>query len=186
MLTTNKISTFYADVERLKLKFPVAAISKETGISKGTVSDVLSKKREPSENFIDEFYLKFPKGNYIDKAEEDDETKNVLNDPETPYIKTPPEPLPIEAIIKLIDSNAMLAKSNADVSASNVVLAETNKRLADRVLSNTTVNEQQEILEAYHTRLQTLQELLLDVGTGKRFGSKEEIRALLNKAFAES
>lgn len=59
MLTDQRISTFYEDVQRLGLKRPVAAISKETGYSKGNVSLYLSKKLQPSGKFIDRFYEVF-------------------------------------------------------------------------------------------------------------------------------
>lgn len=52
------ISKFYQDVNSLGLKFPVAAIAKETGYSKGNVSGYL-KGNPPSENFISAFYRKF-------------------------------------------------------------------------------------------------------------------------------
>lgn len=58
MLTNEMISKFYQDVNSLGLKFPVAAIAKETGYSKGNVSGYL-KGNQPSENFISAFYRKF-------------------------------------------------------------------------------------------------------------------------------
>lgn len=55
---TNKeiIDKFYADVESLGLKFPVAAIAGRTGFSKGNVSVYLSRKKDPSESFLKKFY----------------------------------------------------------------------------------------------------------------------------------
>ena len=61
MLTNEQIENFYADVKRLGLKFPVAAICEKTGYSKGTVSEWLNRKRTPSEAFIDKFYKEFAK-----------------------------------------------------------------------------------------------------------------------------
>lgn len=61
MLTNKQIEQFYKDVEGLNLKFPVAAIAKKTGESKGNVSKYLSKKprTEPSESFLKKFYDSF-------------------------------------------------------------------------------------------------------------------------------
>lgn len=59
MLTQETIDQFYRDVETLKLKFPVAAIARETKFSKGQVSIYLNKNDEPSENFINKFYEAF-------------------------------------------------------------------------------------------------------------------------------
>jgi hypothetical protein len=75
VLTIERISKFYEDVEGLKLKFPVAIISKKTEIAKGYVSEVLSKKKEPSEDFIKTFYEKFSIGS---------ETNNDMNNQELP------------------------------------------------------------------------------------------------------
>lgn len=61
MLTEKDISEFYNEVEKLGLKFPVAAISKATGYGKSNVSQYLSGKLEPSESFIGAFYKAFPK-----------------------------------------------------------------------------------------------------------------------------
>lgn len=59
MLTNSLIDKFYTDVDLLGLKFPVAAISQKTGLSKGLISDVLLKKKKPSEKLINAFYEKF-------------------------------------------------------------------------------------------------------------------------------
>lgn len=59
MLKQADIERFYADLENLDLKFPVAAIAKVTGFSKGNVSDYLGRKKEPSENFLRKFYQHF-------------------------------------------------------------------------------------------------------------------------------
>lgn len=59
MLNAVTIELFYRQVDELGLKFPVAAIAKATGFSKGTVSDILQRKKEPSENFIKRFSEKF-------------------------------------------------------------------------------------------------------------------------------
>lgn len=57
--SSERISTFYTDVDNLGLRFPVAELAKKLHFSKGYVSDVLNKKKEPSEDFIQTFYKKF-------------------------------------------------------------------------------------------------------------------------------
>lgn len=59
MNTKRSISKFYRDLESLSLRFPVAEIVKKTGFAKGNVSEILSKKKEPSENFLYKFYQSF-------------------------------------------------------------------------------------------------------------------------------
>jgi hypothetical protein len=59
MLTERKIEQFYKDVNALGLKRKVAEITKATKFPKSNVSEWLSKKKEPSENFIDKFYSEF-------------------------------------------------------------------------------------------------------------------------------
>lgn len=60
MLTNADIDGFYTRVNELGLKFPVAAIAKATGFSKGNISDYLKKRKQPSENFLRKFYQVFP------------------------------------------------------------------------------------------------------------------------------
>jgi hypothetical protein len=60
--TSQRISKFYEDVEKLGLKFPGKEISKKLHVSKGYVSDVLNKKKEPSEEFLNDFYNLFTNG----------------------------------------------------------------------------------------------------------------------------
>lgn len=55
-LTTDRVERFYKDVDTLRLKFPVAEISRATGQSKGNVSKYLSQTLEPSNAFLDRFY----------------------------------------------------------------------------------------------------------------------------------
>lgn len=59
MLTKERINKFYADLQALGLKHPVASITRATGFPKSNVSEYLSRKKEPSENFIDKFYKEF-------------------------------------------------------------------------------------------------------------------------------
>lgn len=59
MITQGMIDQFYRDVEMLGLKYPVAEITKKTGLSKGQVSQVLSRKLSPSEQLITKFYKGF-------------------------------------------------------------------------------------------------------------------------------
>lgn len=61
LITKEHIEKFYDDLERLALKFPVARISEKTEYSKGNVSEILSKKKEPSEEFLNRFYKEFEK-----------------------------------------------------------------------------------------------------------------------------
>lgn len=61
MVTKTQIEQFYKDVDSLGFKFPVAAISKATGESKGNVSSYLGKKLSPSESFLKKFYDGFKK-----------------------------------------------------------------------------------------------------------------------------
>ncbi len=65
MLTQQKIDRFYSDVEALKLKFPVAVISKATGDDKSNVSKYLKRKLDPPDEFIDRFNEKFNCGEKV-------------------------------------------------------------------------------------------------------------------------
>lgn len=59
MQTKTLIDRFYEDVAALDLRFPVAEICRRTGYSKTVASDYLSKKKTPSQEFIEKFYEGF-------------------------------------------------------------------------------------------------------------------------------
>lgn len=58
---------FYEDLKKLQLRFPGKELTK-LGYSKGYVSDVINKKKEPSEDFLRDFYNKFSDGSPIETA----------------------------------------------------------------------------------------------------------------------
>jgi phage repressor protein C with HTH and peptisase S24 domain len=84
VLITDKIQRFYIDVVSLDLRFPIAEISAATGFNKSNVSEYLSKKKIPSEKFLNEFYKKF--SSIIVSLEE---TTNILNEPGEEYTISP-------------------------------------------------------------------------------------------------
>lgn len=81
MLKRSEIDQFYLEVEKLDLKFPVAAIGRATGESKGNVSKILSRKLDPSESFLKRFYDKFPKS--IPKV-----SRETVNEAPADYMST--------------------------------------------------------------------------------------------------
>lgn len=106
-VTQTLIDQFYKDVEQLGLKFPVAAISKATGYSKGNVSAYLSKKDEPSGNFLKKFYEAFP--------------KSSTNVPRGTVIDN------------LAESNKVLAEANRTLADAHKIIARNNDELVQIV-----------------------------------------------------
>lgn len=80
MLTEKKIERFFSDLDKLKLRFPVASIAKATGYSKGNVSDFLGRKKSISEAFIDKFYEEFYSSKNVPQ-------ETIVSEPDTPYFK---------------------------------------------------------------------------------------------------
>lgn len=117
MLKAVDIENFYKHVNALGLKFPVAAIAKETGFSKGNVSDYLKKVKEPSENFIKKVYEAFPES-----------TKKVPHDVVDKKEESHEEPISKE-LHELIESNRTLAESNKTQAEANKIQAEANNKL---------------------------------------------------------
>jgi hypothetical protein len=148
MLTQAKIDQFYKDVEALGLKFPGAAIRKATGFSKGTISEYLNKVKEPSEGFLKAFYAKFPKS-----------SQNVPRETQ-PQMAI----LSHEAIMKLIDSNKILAEANADIAAAHKQLAADQHAIMLKLnlISQPVQDPEVEIL------LHSVAELLLKVGVSAK------------------
>jgi len=108
MTNKEKIEKFYKDVEALDLKFPVATIAEKTRFSKGNVSVYLSRKKEPSDSFIERFYKEFPESS----------TK-------VPRGTTAAE---LDVVLSRIEIRSLI-QTLADVSASNKILAESTREL---------------------------------------------------------
>lgn len=146
MLTREKIEEFYKDLEKLGLKFRVASISKATGWSKGNVSQYLSGKLEPSESFLNAFYNAFPKS-----------VKNVphetFREQEEPHSRNK-EDLIFDELSKIRQSNDKLIDQQG-------ILVETNKKLADKLLSINS-DDQQEMARA--AILESLVDLIVKIG----------------------
>ncbi len=64
-------------IEDLGIRFPVATISRDLGMSKGIISEYINDKKQPSKNFIERFekQYKINSKNYTNK-----ETLNVTDD----------------------------------------------------------------------------------------------------------
>lgn len=132
MITKQEITQFYADVDKLGLKFPGAAIVEATGESKGNVSKYLNKKKQPSESFLKRFYEKFPKGSKIVSRET--ETHKIMDGQEEPLDPRLLEVLQTisiahkehcEAVNKMADNeNRILSRLPATVNADVETTAE--------------------------------------------------------------
>lgn len=169
MLTKESIPKFYEDVEALGLRYPVAAISKATGYQKGTVSTYLSKKDEPSANFLTVFYEKF--GESIKKVPRETNVKQKQSE----ALAINPEQHGDDVLRVLVN----LSESHRNLTAAHKEISESNNKLADneRVLLNkmTTVGggSETDIVEA--AILVPLVDILSDLYTGnKKYGSKRE------------
>lgn len=85
---------FLADVESLKLRFPVARIAKETGFSKSNVSRYLKGDLQPSANFLKVFYEWFQKSNQ-NVSRETNEPKSFLEQRRQQKNKSEPFMVPL-------------------------------------------------------------------------------------------
>jgi hypothetical protein len=164
MLTKADIDAFYTHVESLNLKFPVAELARATGQSKGTVSGYLTRKKEPSENFIKAVYAKFPKG----------ATKDAVSSTNGS--------VPAGAMATLgsiAESNKVLASANKTLADAHYLLAKNNDELIS-MLKVTTDYVGRETLEAAGAKLLALQEFVIEQSLNKgKYRSEEEIRAAL-------
>jgi hypothetical protein len=162
----------------LKLKFPVAAISKETNFNKGTVSQYLKKKLEPSEKFIEAFYEKFGDSlrnvsRGIPKTSVSD--NQILNDGgEQKYGKSIEEKMSLQAILNLTESNRQIAESNSS-------LARSNEELVSMVKKSTAYAQPKITVDDAAMRSDFL-ELIARIGTGEKvWKSVDEGTAILSK-----
>ena len=58
-IDSERLNKITQDIALLKLRFPVAAIAKRTGIDKGNISKILRGKVPCSDSFLDRFYATF-------------------------------------------------------------------------------------------------------------------------------
>lgn len=95
-------------------------------------------------------------------------TQKMNNEPEVDFTK--------KALADLAASNRMLAEAN-------IILARSHEQLlskwANRLDDAFTADAGQENDVAYLSRLSDLLEVMAEIGSGKRWGSKEEARAAL-------
>jgi transcriptional regulator with XRE-family HTH domain len=75
--TSQRISKFYEDLKRLDLRFPGKEIANKLKVSKGYVSDVLNKKKEPSEEFMTDFYKMFT-SEFSNSSQSNEQSEHVL------------------------------------------------------------------------------------------------------------
>lgn len=146
MITKEQIEQFYEDVEKLGLVTPVASIAEATGWLKGNVSQYLSGKLRPSENFLNAFYSAFP--------------KNVKN---VPY-ETFREQEEVHSRNKedlIFDELSKIRQSNDKLIDQQGILVETNKKLADKLLSINSDDQKEMIRGAI---LESLVDLIARVG----------------------
>lgn len=172
MFTTEEIQKFYDHVEGLGLKFPVAAIAKATGYGKGNVSAYLSRKDEPSENFIKAVYEKFP----IGSKKVSRSTVSASNMPEITGAEL------LRAITTLTESNKGLVDSNRSITDTNRVIADTNAILAQKLIKeDSTAGAPSDNPLTDPATLKVLLDALAVVGSGEHpWRSKEEGVAVLN------
>jgi hypothetical protein len=170
MLRQEDIDRFYKQVELLDFKFPVAAIAKATGFSKGNVSNYLSRKMEPSENFLKAFYSKFPYNSLLEDV-------SILKEPTAEYKTSPRSDLQSSTIIKLQETLIKTLEHQADVLKQqlDLSLGELRHRaLLNLAISETTQNLVIELLAKQ--RKMTWDEVALEVGklNGEKYQKLKE------------
>lgn len=172
MLTQNDIEKFYADLENLQLRFPVAAIAKATGFSKGNVSEYVSRKKEPSEAFIKKFNASF-------QVSSKKVYENGVEEPQSQYGK---DTLMAQTIYNLSQSSKEHAAADRIRADAEMLREQNNKRLLDLLRTENVPAENQITFDSIAGGLR---ELLVDLGLGKHWKSREEGAAIVrNKLYA--
>lgn len=169
MLTKESIEKFHSDVKALGLKFPVAAIAKETGYSKGNVSAYL-KNTDPSEKFLNVFYDKF--GKSLENVPQKTVSGGNNNDP-----------VVNKDLSSLIESNLTMSRSIEKNSNSLADLVQMLKEKSVPINSGL-----HEVADLQREMLAMLKAAIVKDVEYKAAGNQEEGRKILreiNKATAE-
>lgn len=171
MLTEETVSKFYEDLKSLGLKQPVAAISKATGYSKGNVSMYLSRKDEPSENFIKAFYKEFgesfkkvPHGTLPEAAPAVDIVLNGLENADNP------------TLLRILDN---LSAAHREISESNNKLSDNQKMILSKLPTNS--NEDQENLLGAYATINGVREFVIGLYAEVKNTTPHEAEAALGK-----
>lgn len=139
-------------------------ISKRMGYNEGYISQTRSRKKVPPKlfnNLLREFR------NELNESHKQSET--TVSEPEEAYSG--------KAVLNLTESNRLIAESNAS-------LADSNKELVQMVKRDFTASDPQQSLQDAAAMRLVLLELLSEVGSGKRWKSPEEVRAVYRKRIA--
>ena len=157
MLTENDIEKFYQDYKKLRLKKPVSTIAKATGYGSPNVSEWLNKKKVPSEAFINAFYREFCK-------------------PSTEEVQDPPAEYKTRHDQLLYNLSESI-KAHAEAT----LLREQNYK---EMLKRSTESGAEENQKVFESILPGLRELIIDLGTGTHWKSRDEgAKAVRNKLY---
>jgi transcriptional regulator with XRE-family HTH domain len=174
MLTQKAIEKFHQDLDNLGLIYPVAALAKATGYSKGNVSEYINKNKKPSAAFIKKFYEVFP----VPESSKDVPASTSESEP---LYRT--DMLTSQIIYNLSEAgrqNAIAEKARAEAE----LLREQNTRKMMELISIENVPAGSPI--TFDAISGGLRELLVDLGMGKHWKSREEgVAAVRNKLYGQ-
>lgn len=116
----------------------------------------------------------------------EDQNKSEQSTENVPGEEDVANPTSLEAILKLIDANKILAQSQKNFSEANKKLADTNERLSLLLEKReSTAFVPQQIPEAVSSMLAGLQEVVMKIAMGERFETTNEVAALLYKVYPD-
>lgn len=156
MIRNGDIEKFYADVDKLGLKYPVAEIARATKYSKGNVSQYLKRKMEPSESFMKKFYAAFPES-----------SKKVA-----PSTVEEPDPEYRTRTDRMLFNLSESIRAHAEAT----LLRERNY---SDMMSQITENAPVETPQAFESIVAGFRELIIDLGLGKKWDSRQEGAAIV-------
>lgn len=177
---------FFEKLKKFDLKFPVATLTRETGYSKGSVSQYVSGKKAPSEGFMRKFNELYDSDRIIYDTEDGNPEKLAVKDEGVPYKSLSDKDISVQAILTLARTNEkfadaaiiqaekdkLQAQSQANITQSNLELTALIKRFADSALESAPVSQ---------PMIVDLLGLIAEVASGKTWHSKDEALAALNK-----
>lgn len=154
-------------------------IARDTEFNKSTVSQYITGRQEPSNNFIKKF-------EDVYKLSINDFVKgDITGQDGTP---TPQEEVKTNDRIQINNDGNLSTQAILNLTESNRILAEAHRDLAKNTIELTllikaTVNVYINNPPAFDATLTDLLEVIADVGTGKRWDDKNEALAELSRQF---
>lgn len=166
-----------------------AYIASQLGVSEKTIENYMNGKREPKQQALTKLatLLDFNLNDLFEQnvPRETAEAAQISTIGENVTVYRTEKRGEISALDRLIESNFMLAQANLKLANAHDIIAKSTERLTQLADKSVVDDEWREKRLVYEAMIPGLQELLIDLGMGKHWKTRQEGQAAVhNKLYA--